>query len=102
MVFGHHTPRPEAGQPAPGVIIPTMTNREQATTFRRLHAEGELLILPNAWDAGSARIIESCGARAIATSSAALAWANGYPDGNAIPPQLVTRIIEAIEHGLKR
>ena len=39
--------------------------------FRRLH-DGELLILPNAWDAGSARLIESRGAKAIATTSAGL------------------------------
>lgn len=72
-----------------------MTN-ERAATFRRLHAPGEFLILPNAWDAGSARIIESCGAPAIATSSAAVAWASGYPDGDALPPPVLVRIIEAI------
>lgn len=65
-------------------------------TFQQLHAPGELLILPNAWDAGSARVIESCGASAIATSSAAVAWANGYPDGDALPPQTLTRSIEQI------
>lgn len=66
------------------------------TTFRSLHAPGELLILPNAWDAGSARVIESVGARAVATSSAAVAWASGYPDGDALPPHLLVRTIEAI------
>jgi 2-methylisocitrate lyase-like PEP mutase family enzyme len=55
------------------------------TTFRRLHLAPNLLILPNAWDAGSARLIESLGARAIATTSAGLAWSHGYPDGNALP-----------------
>jgi 2-methylisocitrate lyase-like PEP mutase family enzyme len=53
--------------------------------FRALHAGPDLLILPNAWDAGSARIIESAGAKAIATSSAAVAWAHGYPDGQFLP-----------------
>lgn len=65
-------------------------------SFRELHAPGELLILANAWDAGSARIIESCGAPAIATTSAAVAWAHGYPDGNALPPQLLARTVEEI------
>src|SRR4030081_2102292 len=51
--------------------------------FRRLH-QGSLLILPNAWDAGTARLIESLGAKAIATTSAGLAWSHGYPDGNAL------------------
>lgn len=69
---------------------------QHASTFASLHASGQLLILPNAWDAGSARIIESCGATAIATSSAAVAWANGYPDGNALPPEILTRVIELI------
>ena len=69
---------------------------ERAAAFRRLHAPGELLILPNAWDAGSAKVIESCGAAAIATSSAVVAWALGYPDGNALPPAMLTRTIEAI------
>ncbi|HEY5238549.1 MAG TPA: isocitrate lyase/phosphoenolpyruvate mutase family protein [Rhizomicrobium sp.] len=58
---------------------------EQTARFRALHEPGNLLILPNAWDAGSARLIEDCGAKAIATSSAAFAWAHGYPDGEALP-----------------
>jgi len=53
--------------------------------FAPLHAGPDLLILPNAWDAGSARVIEVAGAKAIATSSAAVAWAQGYPDGEALP-----------------
>ena len=53
--------------------------------FRSLHEGPGLLMLPNAWDAGSARLIESLGAKAIATTSAGLAWSRGYPDGNALP-----------------
>lgn len=66
------------------------------TSFHDLHAPGEFLTLPNAWDAASARIIESCGAKAIATSSAAAAWAHGYPDGNFLPPELLARAVERI------
>src|SRR5262249_9200573 len=58
---------------------------QHAAQFRALHAGPELLVLPNAWDAGSARVIEHAGARAIATSSAAVAWGHGYPDGQALP-----------------
>lgn len=47
-----------------------MSNSNAARAFHALHQSG-LLILPNAWDAGSARIIEHAGAKAIATSSAA-------------------------------
>jgi 2-methylisocitrate lyase-like PEP mutase family enzyme len=72
-------------------------SNDHATAFRALHAPGQFLILANAWDAGSARIIESCGAAAIATSSAAVAWACGYPDGNALPVQKLLAVVESIE-----
>jgi 2-methylisocitrate lyase-like PEP mutase family enzyme len=42
-------------------------------------------VLPNCWDAGSARVIENLGARALATTSAGVAWAHGYPDGDLLP-----------------
>ena len=51
-----------------------MSNAHSARAFRDLHQSG-LLILPNAWDAGSARIIEHAGAKPTTTSSAAVAWA---------------------------
>lgn len=57
--------------------------------FRDLHASG-LLILPNAWDAASAVIARQAGARAVATTSAGIAWALGWPDGaqgEAAPPE---------------
>lgn len=54
--------------------------------FVALHEGAAPLMLANAWDAGSARIFEDAGAPAIATSSAAVAWARGYPDGDALPP----------------
>ena len=61
--------------------------------FRDLHRGPELLLLPNAWDAVSARLIESLGAKAVATTSAGLAWSRGYPDGNALPEdQLIAAI----------
>jgi 2-methylisocitrate lyase-like PEP mutase family enzyme len=56
-----------------------------STIFRNLHEGPAPLMLPNAWDAGTARLIESLGAKAIATTSAGLAWSHGYPDGNALP-----------------
>jgi len=72
-----------------------VTNNSQAQVFHTLHREG-LLILPNAWDAGSARIVEHAGAKAIATSSAAVAWSHGYPDGEAIPPDVLIATIREI------
>ncbi|MFN7388831.1 isocitrate lyase/phosphoenolpyruvate mutase family protein [Brevundimonas sp.] len=56
-----------------------------AQTVRRLHTDG-LLILPNAWDAASAALSVAAGAKAVATTSAGVAWALGWPDG-AHPPE---------------
>jgi 2-methylisocitrate lyase-like PEP mutase family enzyme len=55
------------------------------TAFEKLHDGSKLLHLPNAWDAGSARLFESLGAPAIATTSAGVAWAAGYADGDNMP-----------------
>jgi 2-methylisocitrate lyase-like PEP mutase family enzyme len=57
--------------------------------FRALHTPATLLVLPNAWDAGSARLFEAAGASAIATTSAGVAWARGYRDGNQLPVEAV-------------
>lgn len=66
------------------------------TAFAKLHDGPEILVLPNAWDAGSARVIEVAGAKAIATSSAAVAWAHGYPDGEALPFETLVRVVGEI------
>jgi 2-methylisocitrate lyase-like PEP mutase family enzyme len=67
-------------------------------TFRKLHSGPGLLVLANAWDAGTARLIESLGASAIATTSAGVAWSRGYPDGDALP---VEQLI-AVAHDIAR
>ncbi|MEO6028233.1 MAG: isocitrate lyase/phosphoenolpyruvate mutase family protein [Candidatus Binatia bacterium] len=78
-----------------------MSRSDLASRFRALHALGRTLVLPNAWDAGSARLIESCGASAIATTSSGVAWACGYPDGDAVPVRVlvdaVARIVRVID-----
>ena len=56
-----------------------------AETLRALHEKGNPVVLPNAWDAGSARLFESRGARAIATTSGGVAWSLGYGDGEQLP-----------------
>ncbi len=66
-----------------------------ATHFHALHADG-LLLLANAWDAGSARLAQAAGARAIATSSAAVAWAHGWPDGDQLPVELLLQTTRAV------
>jgi len=67
----------------------------RAAAFHALHAEN-LLLLANAWDAGSARLAQAAGARAIATSSAAVAWAHGWPDGDALPAELLLHTVHGI------
>ena len=58
--------------------------REKAEALRRLHAGPRVLVLANAWDAASARLVEAAGFPAIATSSAGVAFALGHPDGERI------------------
>lgn len=58
--------------------------RERARQFTALHHGKELLVLPNAWDAGSAMIFEKQGFPAVATTSAGIAYALGRPDGQTI------------------
>jgi 2-methylisocitrate lyase-like PEP mutase family enzyme len=55
-----------------------------AQRFAALHKPGDPLLLPNAWDAGSAVAIAAAGAKAIATTSAGIAWSLGLSDG--VPP----------------
>lgn len=56
----------------------------KAHSLRRLHVEGPILVLPNAWDAGSARIFVAAGFPALATTSAGIAFSLGYADGEQI------------------
>jgi len=65
---------------------------DRLATFRQLHSQTQPLLLPNAWDAGSARLFESLGASAIATTSAGVAWALGYPDGCKMPADVAIQL----------
>jgi 2-methylisocitrate lyase-like PEP mutase family enzyme len=58
--------------------------QRKAELLRSLHGGPHILVLPNAWDAVSARIFEDAGFPAVATTSAGVAWALGYPDGERI------------------
>ncbi len=59
--------------------------KTSAEKFKALHIKGDPLVLCNIWDAGSAKIVETAGAKAIATGSWAVAAANGYSDGENLP-----------------
>src|SRR4029453_4725996 len=73
-----------------------MNQGEKAARFAALHVKGAPLLLYKAWDAGSAQAILEAGAQAIATSSWAVAEAQGYRDGEAIPGGLVGQIVARI------
>lgn len=74
----------------------TDRSSDLAARFRELHQRGRPLVLANAWDAGSARIAEQSGAAAVATTSAGLAWSRGYPDGDAIPVDVLATAVREI------
>jgi len=78
-----------------------MTQSDKYRTFAALHVPGDPLILYNAWDAGSAKVIAEAGARAIATGSASVAGAQGYHDAEALPLELALanaeRVVAAVE-----
>ena len=62
----------------------SVSQREKGERFRALHARPGAWIIPNAWDAGSARVLARLGFEAIATTSAGLAFALGRADGEGL------------------
>jgi 2-methylisocitrate lyase-like PEP mutase family enzyme len=72
----------------------------KADRLRALHSGPKILVLPNAWDVASARIVEELGFPSIATTSAGIAAALGYPDGQKISRDemlgVVARIADAV------
>ncbi|MCR6494289.1 isocitrate lyase/phosphoenolpyruvate mutase family protein [Cellulomonas sp. P24] len=75
------------------------SSTDKAAALLALHA-GPGFVLPNAWDAGSARILEQVGFPAIATTSAGIAWSSGVPDGGPLDRdtmlEQVGRIVAAV------
>lgn len=69
--------------------------------FHSLHKQARPLVLPNAWDAASARIIEDLGASAIATTSAGVAWSLGYRDGYKMSAKLNAQVAANIARVIK-
>jgi 2-methylisocitrate lyase-like PEP mutase family enzyme len=69
---------------------------DKAEAFHTLHIKGSPLVLYNVWDAGSARAVAAAGAKAIATGSASVAMAHGFPDGEALPRGIVLANVAGI------
>jgi 2-methylisocitrate lyase-like PEP mutase family enzyme len=80
--------------------IDAATVAERRRAFRALHDGAATFIIPNAWDVVTARLFEDAGFPSVATSSAAVANALGYPDGNALDVELHLAAIERIVRAL--
>lgn len=72
-----------------------MTSSERAAEFHRLHRDG-VLVLPNVWDAASARLVERAGAAAVATTSGGVAWSLGAADGDRLSRELAVEAVRRI------
>ena len=80
-----------------------MSRQDLAARFRALHARGSdpILVLPNVWDAVTARLVEEAGARALATTSAGVAWALGYADGQKIPRDEMLGMVRVLARAVR-
>jgi 2-methylisocitrate lyase-like PEP mutase family enzyme len=78
----------------------TGRSSDRATALLALH-RGAGFVLPNAWDAGSARILAQVGFQAIATTSAGIAWSLGVPDGGAVDRDTMLQHVGRIAAAVK-
>ena len=74
----------------------TTGHARQAELFAGLHRPGDPLLLANAWDVASAVAIAAAGAKAIATTSAGVAWSLGVPDGADLDAERAAAVISRI------
>jgi 2-methylisocitrate lyase-like PEP mutase family enzyme len=74
--------------------MPTIADKRK--TFRALHQSG-CFVIPNPWDVGSARYLQHLGFKAIASTSAGFAFAQGYPDG-AVPRDMMLEHLFELAH----
>jgi 2-methylisocitrate lyase-like PEP mutase family enzyme len=77
-----------------------MTQKSKAQLLRRLHRGPRILVLPNAWDAASARIFETAGFSAIATTSGGVSASLGFSDGEKAPRAEMLAAIHRIARSL--
>ena len=77
------------------------TQAAKAEQFRKLHHGPKMLLLPNAWDVASARILEEAGHPAIATTSAGIAYSLGYIDGQQISRDEMLSVVARIARAVR-
>jgi len=77
-------------------VAANLKQKEKAKHFYDLHHSGKLLILPNIWDPLGALLLEDLSFPAIASASAAIAFTNGYDDGENIPFDSLLALLKKI------
>ena len=70
-------------------------HQDRCNAFRRLHAQ-DCFVMPNPWDAGSARALEQLGFKALATTSAGFAWTLGRPDNQITLDQALDHLRDIV------
>lgn len=74
---------------------PRPTIADKRRTFHHLHASG-CFVIPNPWDVGSARYLQSLGFKALATTSSGFAWSQGRPDGSSSREAVLAHLREIV------
>ena len=72
------------------------TQTRKAALLNKLHHGPKILVLANAWDAISARIVEEIGFPAVATTSAGVAATLGYPDGQRVSRDEMLQVVARV------
>ena len=75
-------------------VRPSIADKRRA--FQRLHQEG-CFVLPNPWDVGSARYLQTLGFKALATTSSGFAWSHGHHDGGMSRDRVLDHLTDMVE-----
>ena len=75
-------------------IRPSIADKRR--TFHRLHEAG-CFVIPNPWDVGSARYLQSLGFKALATTSSGFAWSHGHRDGGMSRDRVLEHLTQMVE-----
>ena len=75
-------------------VRPSIADKRRA--FLRLHRDG-CFVIPNPWDVGSARYLQTLGFKALATTSSGFAWSHGHRDGGMSRDRVLDHLTEMVE-----
>ncbi|HEX3914677.1 MAG TPA: isocitrate lyase/phosphoenolpyruvate mutase family protein [Steroidobacteraceae bacterium] len=75
-------------------VRPSIADKRRA--FHRLHLDG-CFVIPNPWDVGSARYLQTAGFKALATTSSGFAWSHGHRDGGMSRDRVLDHLTEMVE-----